>query len=489
MEFIPSLMLDRRSVGAGAPDGSAESNHDRVIALSSWMMILGTIRALCSLADLANAFLIAARLDAISWPMLGRFVDEKQPFLALCVAWPLALGIIVRRTRWPELVPAAGITFLILSVGGLLETLAEWNHRSGQGITFGSFHLTRLTLVKPALSDRILAVLGAGQLVVEFATGLRCLVLYRRLRGSTAQAHESSKQEAARRARIGRLAIYASVGFLALMIRLPVWSTYLEIINDSRIVREFVLNTDGGPGNRPRRAAKMSKAEERRLVLQQVLGTAYMANNSENFLAAKENYLAVISRAESASELRQSPGTDAIIAEANNNLSWLLATCPKAEMRDSRQAVKHARAAVELEPTTGNYWNTLGAALYRNGDLDAAYDALERSIQLRGYGGDSFDWFFLAMIDQKQGRKEKAREWYDKGVNWYHSRRIPNEDELYRFQVEAAEVLGLPKPAPRTGARLQWQMHRPMLQPRAPRFVTEEMQPNQSESNPVSQEK
>ena len=71
-----------------------------------------------------------------------------------------------------------------------------------------------------------------------------------------------------------------------------------------------------------------------------MLATAFMANNTENFLAAKENYLTLIARAEAASELRQSPGYTTIIAEANNNLAWLLATCPKTEMRDSRQAVK-----------------------------------------------------------------------------------------------------------------------------------------------------
>ena len=55
------------------------------------------------------------------------------------------------------------------------------------------------------------------------------------------------------RTRFGRLAIYASLGFLVLMIRLPVWSTYLEIINDSRIVREFVLKNDIRRINRPPR--------------------------------------------------------------------------------------------------------------------------------------------------------------------------------------------------------------------------------------------
>lgn len=149
MDFSPSIKLEQHSVGVREPDGSTTVNHDRVIALSSWMMILGTIRAICTFADLASAFLDAIRFESLSRLMLSRFVEENQPFLALGVAWPLALGIIVRRTHWREMLPAAGVTFLFLSCGGLLETVAEWNHASGQGITFGSFHLTRAALARP----------------------------------------------------------------------------------------------------------------------------------------------------------------------------------------------------------------------------------------------------------------------------------------------------------------------------------------------------
>jgi tetratricopeptide (TPR) repeat protein len=465
MEFIPLMKLDRRSVGVGEPDPNAAINQERVIALSSWMMILGTIRAICTFADLASAFLKTSRVDSVSWQMLSRFIEDNQPFLALGVVWPLLLAIIVQRTRWPELVPAAGVTFLILSIGGLLETVAEWNHASGQGITFGSFHLSRVAFVKPSVSDVVLAVLGTGQLVVECATGLRCLLLYRQLRASTAQAHESNKQEGARRARLGRLAIYTSVGFLILMIRLPVWSTYLEIINESKFVREFVLKTDPGGANRPRRGTRLSKAEEARRGLQQMLSAAFVSNNTGDFVAAKEAYLSLLSQGESAGEMQRLGESSPLIAQVENNLAWLLATCPKAEIRDSQQAVKHAQVAVEIEPSTGNYWNTLGVALYRNGEWDAAYDALGRSMKLRDDGGDSFDWFFLAMIDYKQGRKEKARELYEKAVQWYHLQPAPNDDELYRFQLEAAEQLGLSKPTPRPGAAERTKITGPLRRP------------------------
>lgn len=465
MEFIPSIKLDHRTVDAGDADRAFAINHERLISLSSWMMILGTIRAVCGFADLAGAFLNASRAEPISWHMLGSFIEENQPLLALGVAWPLALGILVCRTRWPELLLASGVTFLFLSIGGLLETMAEWNHPNDQGITLGSFHLTRLALVKPAASDVILGVLGACQLMVECATGVRSLVLYRQMRGANFQPDESGKQEGARRARLGRLAVYGSIGFLVLMIRLPVWSTYLEIINESKIVRDFVLRTDDNQASRPRRPMRLSKSQERTRDLQQQFAAAFVSTSSGNFLAAREAYKGLISRAESIDDGSRMAGDNAIIAEAENNLAWLLATCPQIEIRDSREAVKHARVAVDLEPNTGNYWNTLGVAFYRNGEWNLAYDALNRSMRLRGNGGDSFDWFFLAMIDHRQGRKDGATEWYDKAVTWYHTHQTLNDNELYRFQIEAARELGLPEPAAAPRASTRTGTNRTLQQP------------------------
>jgi tetratricopeptide (TPR) repeat protein len=446
MEFIPSLKLDQSSIGVDQCDRAAVLNEERLIALSSWMMILGTIRVLCTFADLVRAFLIETRNEPVSMRALGNFVEINQPFLALGVIWPMFLGIMLRRTRWPELLPAAGVSFLILSIGGLLESVAEWNHANSDGVTFGSFHLTRLAFLKPTVSDMILGLLGSFQLLIEFATAVLCLLLARRVRGSRAQAALSSKQEGARRARLGRLAIYASSCFLVLMIRLPVWSTYVEIINDSRIVREFVLKNDFGRGNRRPRQLRLSKAEMKMRELQQLLGDAAFATSAQGYLEAKEAYFEVISRAELSDKNPFAEQYKPALAQARNNVAWLLATCPKIEIRDARQALENARAAVAIEPKTGTYWNTLGVALYRNGDWDLAKDALSRSMELRG-DGDSFDWFFLAMIHFRQGRKDQARDLYARAVEWYQTS-APNADELYRFQVEAALELGLPKPAP-----------------------------------------
>ena len=136
------------------------------------------------------------------------------------------------------------------------------------------------------------------------------------------------------------------------------------------------------------------------------------------------------------------------------NLSWLLATCDDARFRQSQNALSYAKRAVELFPSEGNYWNTLGVAYFRVGQWQRAKGALKRSMELRGKGqGDSHDWFFLAMIDAREGQEREARRWYDRAVAWFHER-SPNDEELYRFQVEAALALGLPTPlAPNATAR------------------------------------
>jgi Flp pilus assembly protein TadD len=114
-------------------------------------------------------------------------------------------------------------------------------------------------------------------------------------------------------------------------------------------------------------------------------------------------------------------------------------------LRDPGQAVAHAKKAVELRPGSGSYWNTLGTAQYRNGEWKAAVEALMKSVQLRK-GGDSFDFFFLALAQWQLGEKDKARAWYDRAVAWM-DKNNPHDEELKRFRVEATALLGLAKTA------------------------------------------
>ena len=133
-----------------------------------------------------------------------------------------------------------------------------------------------------------------------------------------------------------------------------------------------------------------------------------------------------------------------LAALALNNWAWLLATCPETSLQNHEEAVRQARRSLELVSNDGNTWNTLGVAYFRLGDWDEALGALYRSMELRNEG-DSADWFFLAMIHWRMGRKERAHDWFDKAVHWSRLHPRP-DDEMYRFEVEAAEALGLPRP-------------------------------------------
>jgi serine/threonine protein kinase/tetratricopeptide (TPR) repeat protein len=128
----------------------------------------------------------------------------------------------------------------------------------------------------------------------------------------------------------------------------------------------------------------------------------------------------------------------------DNNVAWVLATCADPLVRDPGRAVELARKAVASKPKAGDFWNTLGAALARAGAWDEACSAFTTSMQLRG-GGDSRDWFFLALAHWHRGDREGARRWYDRAEAWMR-KKLPQDPELVRFRAEAANVLGLPAP-------------------------------------------
>ena len=119
-----------------------------------------------------------------------------------------------------------------------------------------------------------------------------------------------------------------------------------------------------------------------------------------------------------------------------NGLAWLLATASDPSYRDAPRAVELARRALALEPKNGSFWNTLGVALYRNGDWAAAIEALENSEAL--LAPDTYpahNGFFLAMAHWQRGEKDQARQWYDRAVAWM-DRNQQQDDELKRFRAK-----------------------------------------------------
>ena len=57
-------------------------------------------------------------------------------------------------------------------------------------------------------------------------------------------------------------------------------------------------------------------------------------------------------------------------------------------------------------------------------------------------GGNSSDFFFLAMAQQRLGNPQAARQWYEKGIQWMAAH-APKDPELARFRAEAGALTGL----------------------------------------------
>jgi tetratricopeptide (TPR) repeat protein len=141
--------------------------------------------------------------------------------------------------------------------------------------------------------------------------------------------------------------------------------------------------------------------------------------------------------------LRKLFEAELISADACNYVAWELATDTNLRPRPPEIAVEFARKAVELAPEDGNFWSTLGVAQLRAGNWKESINALQKSNVLRK-GGNSFDWFFLAMAHWHLGDKDEALKWYVQGVEWMEKHQ-PGNEELARFRAEAAELLGIEK--------------------------------------------
>jgi serine/threonine protein kinase/Flp pilus assembly protein TadD len=129
-----------------------------------------------------------------------------------------------------------------------------------------------------------------------------------------------------------------------------------------------------------------------------------------------------------------------------NDIAWWLAHLAEPPLRDAKRALALAERAVRAAPRKWEYGNTLGSVYYRVGNWQAAVDTLTKGLPLHA-GGDSFDFFFLAMAHWHLGAKDQARQWYDKGLTWMHGNQWQG-GELPLFQAEAAALLGVPDQPP-----------------------------------------
>ena len=120
-----------------------------------------------------------------------------------------------------------------------------------------------------------------------------------------------------------------------------------------------------------------------------------------------------------------------------DRFAWFLLTCEDKSFRDPPQALDLAKSAVKDVPERGDAWFTLALAHYRNGDWQAADDAVQNSIKFSRDGeANAFDWLLLSMIRYQQGRTDEARQWHKKADDWIAENK-PKDQDLLRLAAEA----------------------------------------------------
>ena len=366
------------------------------------------------------------------------FGPVVEPIDLVRVGWPLALAVLIRLFRWPSLAKAAAWTMGVLVLhrvigAGLGAMVAAgspgaWPRRLGVGFDLGAGPTT----VAITLARRILAF------VLDLAFAMAALRVWRRSRRI-----EGPQPRGSRRAIVGRLTMLGVVIFAGLLLGARAWDAYVDVLNFSPRIRQLILRSD--PAGRsapvfPRRRTGPTFEDRLLLKIDEGIALEIRGKHAEARTAGVEA-VRMLDR-EKTRPRRRDGGPRQEISGAANNLAWRFAT-GKQPSREPEVAVALARASLDVADD-GMTWNTLGVAELRAGDWAAADKAFARSLALRD-GGDSFDWFFLAILRHREGDTDAATFEYDRAVKWYREQR-PDDLELRAFQLEAAETLGLPRP-------------------------------------------
>jgi tetratricopeptide (TPR) repeat protein len=134
---------------------------------------------------------------------------------------------------------------------------------------------------------------------------------------------------------------------------------------------------------------------------------------------------------------------------AYGNLADLHLCDSDSEAWDPQKACEYGKKAYERQPGNARFQSCYGRGCFRTGDYQAAVDLLEETasgpqpfLQPHRCGGDRF---YLAMAYWRLGQEDKARQWYEKGVEIADD--YSNHLELQRLRAEATELLDESKEA------------------------------------------
>jgi Flp pilus assembly protein TadD len=185
---------------------------------------------------------------------------------------------------------------------------------------------------------------------------------------------------------------------------------------------------------------------------------------------------------EAIAEAREALRLNPDFASAHNNLAYLLVIHPDPGRRSHAEALVHARRAVELSREDGSFQNTLGIVELSNSHLREAESALRKSMEIRA-GGDPYDWFPMAVVCARQGRKEEARRWFDRAEASPDAKER-SDAGLLQLWIEAAKAVG--SPAPESAAAVPSRPAAPvkaLARPRTKRYrPTDSLEPDLSQA-------
>ena len=120
-------------------------------------------------------------------------------------------------------------------------------------------------------------------------------------------------------------------------------------------------------------------------------------------------------------------------------------------VKDPALPVQLAQKAVNSDPDNAAYRETLGAALYRAGDFDAAVRELNLAVEKDRRRVSVEAKLFLAMSHHRLKHPKAANDWYARAVEQVRQvseRRPWHARLLWQLLGEEAEALLQPAPQP-----------------------------------------
>lgn len=167
----------------------------------------------------------------------------------------------------------------------------------------------------------------------------------------------------------------------------------------------------------------------------------YWANRGVGYIKAGQWNKAI-------ADLSKALELDPEFVPASRDLAITLSTCPDSKFRDAARAVEVLRKAIEFAPADVGLYQNLGWALCHTGHWKQSIESFQKSMSLQKspQGGDSGQWFGLAVDYWQMGDKDNARKWYAKGVEWME-KNAPQDESFLRYRSEVEKILQLPSKA------------------------------------------